>query len=468
MATENMPEPTENLSTQPRGSDLPPLLIVITGVALVLRLMGAWRAGMIFDETTHWAQAETISLSPDTLHLTTRTVDHPLLSGYVTRLSSVLFGESLFGLRLLHAIVGSLSVIPIFLLTSRVTRELKIPETAAFYAATLLAIDQFHSTWSRVFMPEVLMLAFSTLATLCFADFLTTSRSKSLYLWAVCCGFGYLGKEPFVLLMPSFWIVLALSPGQRNELLKPRWYVAHAIILLIVSPDVVANLYTYESGYFRRHSFLLSSGFSIQWRSLSLYIGELFRVLIDPDVLDTDYVDGQLYACSWPIGAAMLIAVLASLKHWKYQISRLLLLQFWTIFAIFFVLPADSKFDPFWWASLSLIPAICLTACRLAELVRDMVWRRFGIAILFGLVTVFVAQRLYYEGDHHVRLSADGISKSSAEFALFVMESGKFRDAERSIILGMNVAGQTPELMDALQRLREYEKQSADRSQTDR
>ena len=66
----------------PSNRRLPPILWLILALALALRLFGAWRGNLIFDERAHLALAETIDLRPGHVHLVSRTLDHPLLSIY--------------------------------------------------------------------------------------------------------------------------------------------------------------------------------------------------------------------------------------------------------------------------------------------------------------------------------------------------------------------------------------------------
>ena len=111
----------------------------------------------------HWALAETIDFHPRSLHLVSRTLDHPLLSVYVLKLDGLLFGASDFGLRLAYVLAGAATLAPVYFLARRA-----FSPAAGLWAAALLAVDQFHAGWSRVFMPETLMLLFGALALLQF------------------------------------------------------------------------------------------------------------------------------------------------------------------------------------------------------------------------------------------------------------------------------------------------------------
>src|SRR5262245_10254641 len=149
----------------------PRMLWFILAVGFGVRLLGAWNGTLKYDESTHLACAETIDLRPQYFHLVFRSVDHPLLSVYILRLSGYLFGDSNFGLRILHVLFGTLTLIPIFFLGKRV-----FSEQAGLWAAALLAVDQFHQIWSYFVVPEILLLFFATLVLL---QFLRAMESKT-------------------------------------------------------------------------------------------------------------------------------------------------------------------------------------------------------------------------------------------------------------------------------------------------
>ena len=90
---------------------LPRTLWLILAVAFALRLLGAWRANLVFDERAHLALSDTISLQPGRIHLVSRSLDHPFLSIYILKISNVLFGSSNLGLRILYVLAGTLTVL---------------------------------------------------------------------------------------------------------------------------------------------------------------------------------------------------------------------------------------------------------------------------------------------------------------------------------------------------------------------
>ena len=333
-----------------------PLIVLglILALALVLRLLGAWHANLIFDERAHWALAQTIDFRPGHLHLVSQTLDHPLLSIYVLKLGSLLFGTSDFGLRLVHLLAGTMTVVPVYFLGKRV-----FSERAGLWAAGLLAVDQFHASWSRVFMPEVLMLLLGSLVLLQFLRTLEKQNTGSYVLLGVLLGLAYLAKEPAILLIPALWIYLLVTPEHRHVLRRPAWYLAHGVFLAVIAPDVLWNLARLSESYLYRDAALAAEPLRLSMKSFSLYLGEVFQAVMGSGVLDKDYVQGNVFVCHWPAGVLYLAAIVAAtIGRRKVPGVRLLLVTFSLVFGFFLVMPGGERFDPFWWASLSLIPAM--------------------------------------------------------------------------------------------------------------
>ncbi len=413
------------------------LLWLILTVALGLRLLGAWFGNMTYDESAHFALSETIDFHPDRFHLVFRTLDHPLLSIYVLKLSAILFGDSNFGLRILHVLFGTATVGAVYALGRRV-----FDENAGLWAAALLAVDQFHISWSRSFMPEVLMLFFSSLAMLKFLDVIETRKLRDYVLLGAWLGLAYLGKETGILMLPIVWGYLILTARSRSILWDGRWYLAHVVFLIVIAPDVLWNLAHFSESYLHRDSAMLAEPLRFQMKSFSLYLGELFRHFIGESILDRDYIGGNLWACHWPAGLFYLIAALASLGSWKDLKARLMIIAFYLVFGFFTVLPGLQRFDPFWWASLSLIPAAVLAGGLLAGATnRHRIWKPvFALGLCY--LTIHVAVEARQPGNDHQRLSVQQIAaRSIMDARLAVLERNDMTAAEKHLIYAVNIAG---------------------------
>ncbi len=186
----------------------PKTLWAILAVAASVRLLLAWIANLDYDESMIIAFAERFDLRPgNNLPLAWQTIDHPLLTVYVVKTSGFLFGNSDFGLRILHVVFGTGTVFLVFLLGRKVSSV-----HTGLYAAALLAVDRFHHTWSSFFIPEILLLFFTALALLLYLRAMETQSRKDFALLGAALGLAYLSKETAILLFPIIW--LQCCPGK--------------------------------------------------------------------------------------------------------------------------------------------------------------------------------------------------------------------------------------------------------------
>ena len=330
------------------------ILIAILACALGLRLLGAYHGGLMYDEATHGAAAMTIDFRPSSFNLVWRSVDHPLLSVYVVRLSSLLFGQTLLGMRLLHVLFGVAGVAAIYWLGARV-----FSVRTGLWAAALLALDQFHITWSYFFVPEILLLVFSTLVFVAFIG-VTDDRSPRRFVFlGVSLGMAYLAKETSLILFPILWITVFATPSLWSLLRDRRWYGAHLIALAVVTPDIAWNVIHWYEGYFYRDVGLVSSTASLSPRVVLLFVGDVtYRVMDSLMGFRTNYGAQNPQMIHWPAGLLYLGATAWAVRFRTQVPARLLLIAFGTVAIAFTLLPSQRGHFLWWWASVIVIPAV--------------------------------------------------------------------------------------------------------------
>jgi len=418
---------------------IPKILWLILGAALVLRLLGGWRANLIFDERAHLALAETISFQPESFHLVSRSLDHPLMSIYLLKLSGVLFGTSDFGLRILHLLIGTLTVLPVYFLGKRT-----FSEKAGLWAAALLAVDQFHASWSRVFMPEVLLLFLTSLVLLQFLRAAEADTTGSYLLLGLLLGLSCLAKEPAILLIPMLWTYLLLTPEHRRVLRRPAWYLAHGVFLAVIAPDVIWNLTQLTESYLYRDAVMAAEPVRFSMKSFSLYLGEAFQAVIGGDVLGDDYrdyLDGNVYACCPVAGALYLAAVAAVLGKRHCPAVRLLLVAFLFVFVAFLFMPGGKPFEPFWWASMSLIPAVVCAGWILDWAASGGRVPALAGFLLLGYLALDYLPAAWREGPCQSRDTVEDLAASFLEEGNGKLDEGELRQAESRFIYVLNIAG---------------------------
>jgi 4-amino-4-deoxy-L-arabinose transferase-like glycosyltransferase len=391
------------------------LLLGIVAVALGLRLLGAARAGLTFDESIVWSFAGDIGIEDGRPRLIKRTADHPALGAYVVALSAALFGESDLGLRLLNVVLGAATVLVVHRLASELWDA-----RAGLVAAALLAVDQFHASWSRLLVEEA-SLQLLTAATLLFAlRALASGRVRSWLLAGACLGGACLAKETAWLLAPAIAMALLCSRTGRAALRSGKPLLGLAATVAITLPELAWSLSHPAQSYAGRASRFLGQPWGLTAKASSLYLGELYRAAYHKDVLDVDYDKASAFAVLWPVGVVYLAAVAWTLHRRDDLGARFLAVVFAVVFVVVTLVDASRPVDPFWWASLSLVPAVALTARWVAGLAEHGPRARNLLAVAFLALAGYEAVRLSRPGHALPRLSR-------SEWALVLAQDGRAR-----------------------------------------
>ncbi len=196
-------------------------IVFFSAVALLVHLLTNGRYGYFRDELYYMACGQ---------HLAFGYVDQPPLSILLLRLSQILFGNSLFAIRLLPALAGAATVA----LTGAIARELGGGEwaialgcAASLCALFYLAVGNFFS-----------MNAFEALFWMgCIYLFvrIINGGSPKLWLWfGVLLGFGLENKHSTVFFAAGIFVALLFTPERRHFAGKWIWlggFIAFAIAL---------------------------------------------------------------------------------------------------------------------------------------------------------------------------------------------------------------------------------------------
>ena len=338
------------------SQSFPKTLWAILAVAASVRLLGAWIGNLFPDESMIIMYAEGIDLRPGNLRLVWQTIDHPLLTVYVVKISGYLFGNGDFGLRILHVLFGTANVFLVFLLGKKVCSV-----HSGLFAAALLAVDRFHHTWSCFFEPEILLVFFTTLALLLYLRAMETQTYLNFALLGVALGLAYLSKETAILLFPILWLHTLADPERRASLFHGKWLMMQVIAAVVISPDLLWNATHFYEGYFYRDINFVTKTLAISPRAIWLYLGEFSG---GPSNWEPSW-------CHWPAGALYLLTATLAVISWRRKRLRFLCWVFWAVFLFFTVLPSGEK--SFWWASMTIIPAVVICGDYLRRWPRNVV-----------------------------------------------------------------------------------------------
>jgi 4-amino-4-deoxy-L-arabinose transferase-like glycosyltransferase len=215
------------------------VFVAILLTALALRLFLAMTEPYIHDEdNTAIPLSRAISFDPAHLNLPLRGENHGALPAYVVKASGALFGASPLGYRSLHIALGLATILLVYLLT-RDTFGI----VAARWASAFMAFNEYHLTLSSRASAQAPYLFFVAAAVYGFSRFLATDRARYLYLTAAAIGLAFYCKEHALLLVPVFSAVL-LRRDYRRWFVSRHAYLACAVLLLVIGPDLLWNART--------------------------------------------------------------------------------------------------------------------------------------------------------------------------------------------------------------------------------
>lgn len=376
--------------------------LVILLAALLIRLFLATTAPYIHDEeNTSIPLSKSISFSPGHLNLPLRGENHGALPAYLVKASSTLFGTTRLAYRAIHVLIGMCTIVMIYVLTNQAYGAL-----AARWSASLMAFNEYFLSFSARATANTPYLFLMTTAVYVFSRFLATERAVYLYTAAVTAGLAFYCKEHAVLLLPVFLSML-LGARYRRWLRGPHAYLAVAVFVLVIGPDLVWNLRAdpdtahvrYSGGYLAQATYGAHlrriGGIGLSPYPAMFYAHGPVRQLVGfitgrefPG--ETDY-----HPVNPAIGLVLVGAVLITTVRSASSDPgrRFLLLLAWGVF-VFFTLV--KRGDPpyrltavSWvWVEVTLIPAVILAGARLAGLTgrwRAVAWIFTAVALMYAV-----------------------------------------------------------------------------------
>jgi 4-amino-4-deoxy-L-arabinose transferase-like glycosyltransferase len=391
------------------------ILALILIVGATLRLAGASQAPIELIERDEFIPT---AMSITKEHLPLRATQHGIVPAYIIRAGGLVFGNSILGLRLTSVIAGTATILLLYLVATRWWGQL-----AGLIAAGLLSIERYHIEISGRAIDLPLDLFFIALAIYTFSRFLyaidqrgtPAEAGRWLYGTAAACALGFLCKELTALMAPVLLLSILLV-GQSAWLRKRQTWLAVGIFVLIISPDIYANLTTTEtqrvalrdhyldvrrelgtnlpeiydlpeiyeqSGLYMSYRDQLSRfrSFGFDAEPFYFYFGNIFDGLgiqHDKTFDEFPFVNPWLACILW-VGVA-----LSFMRRDKDDLTVTLL----TMFTLPLLVLASVRLGPprgdfptdstmlWYWADRTMLPALLLTGRALSLLARDRTWEK--------------------------------------------------------------------------------------------
>lgn len=384
------------------------ITILFFTIGLLLRL-GMLSSPLTEDERKNIVVAQHISLSSGLQHLPmeSKYVTHPLLNVYITKLGQALFGETDFGARVLHLVIGVLAMWMVFGL-GRTWGEL-----SGCVALALLALNPFHIHESIRAENSATLYTFAAGTLLFVWRYMNSQKTRHILLAGLFMGLAFLTKGDSILLAVAIVIYLAVQGKLWEWLGRKSVWAGILVFVLTISPWLIWTAQHGSSQLMYQPSMYALDHLRPNFTTLHLYLIRPMYALMHKDY--------RMYS-SWEYGTmdgltGILLLVGVGWAAWtlrSHLLHQLMLIVFLAPMMVlsFFTLPGLQRGE-FWWAWLSLIPAVCLTGDGLAKMWVINKGSRL-IVVLVGLFalgnaiyTVQTAQARLSYPPHHLAVFVD-------------------------------------------------------------
>ena len=205
-------------------------IIILSAATLIVHLYTNLFAGYGFfrDEFYYIACSK---------HLAAGYVDQPPLSIYLLAMSRMIFGDSLFAIRLLPSITAALTVYFTGLLTARLGGKL----FAVLIACITLAFSPIFLGINAIFSMNTFDHFFWVLSAYFVVKIIQENKASFWIILGIIIGLGMLNKISMAWFGAGLFAGLIFTPLRDN--LKTPWpYVAALIALVIFSPFIIWNI----------------------------------------------------------------------------------------------------------------------------------------------------------------------------------------------------------------------------------
>lgn len=164
-------------------------------------------------------------------HLSLSYFDHPGMIGYLLRLFSEVFGQSVFVVKFTDFTITSLTILSFYKLASYFLSKQKLQRALVLIASTLfISILSFNST------PDVPLLLFWTLSLITLYKAIFEEKKIYWVLAGIAMGLSFNSKYTALLLPIGLLGFLAFSKQHRKLLISPWLWMCLAITLLTTFP----------------------------------------------------------------------------------------------------------------------------------------------------------------------------------------------------------------------------------------
>jgi hypothetical protein len=280
-------------------------------------------------------------------HLSLSYFDHPGMIGYLLRLSSEIFGQSVFVVKMTDFVITSATIYSFYTLASYFLSKQKLQRALVLIASTIfISILSFNST------PDVPLLLFWTLSLICLYKAIFEEKKIYWILGGIVMGLSFNSKYTAILLQFGLLAFLVFSNKYRRLLLSPWAWLCIIISIAVTFPVWWWN-YQNEFASFAFQSSNRTSSISKFQITPKFFFGAI----------------GHQLFLLLPI--LFWIFILFTFKYVKRAVTKFQLPQAKTLFLFAFFIPTFVGFfalTPVYWVKLNWMMPSYITGIILAAM----------------------------------------------------------------------------------------------------
>ncbi|WP_339661518.1 glycosyltransferase family 39 protein [uncultured Polaribacter sp.] len=301
--------------------------------------------------------------------------DHPGMIGYILRIFTDVFGQSIFSIKFADFVITSLTILSFYKLTSYFLYKEKLQRAFVLFASTIfVSILSFNST------PDVPLLLFWTLSLIYLYKAIFEDKKRFWILGGIAMGLAFDSKYTALLLQIGLVAFLIFSNKYRKLLISPWLWLSLIISAAVTFPVWYWN-YQNEFASFAFQSSERTSSISEFKFSSSYFFGAI----------------GHQMFLLLPV--LFLIFITFTYKYVKRALLKFKIPQAKTLFLLAFFVPTFVGFfslTPIYWVKLNWMMPSYITGIILAGMFISK--KLLKIQIIFSIVfhVLFSFQIIFY------------------------------------------------------------------------
>ncbi len=173
--------------------------------------------------------------------------DHPPMAAYSIGLGTLIFGNSVFGVKVMAVIwfagINFLFLQTLWLIFLMYKPQLSTEELGSysFFGLILFNLSIFTHLYAITMVPDTPLLYFWILTLHFFLKFIQTRERKWWFWMGLALGLGMVSKYTMIAIVPALFTALLLKKDLRRYLITPYPYLMLLVMLIIFSPVILWN-----------------------------------------------------------------------------------------------------------------------------------------------------------------------------------------------------------------------------------